>query len=165
MLPLKPPFFFLLLLLAVMNISSCSRPDVTPPSVEPVLENYLHIVKTGNLHDVDRLYFIPLHWRQKQKVYKQFQKQQDLIQQQKMRLTVQTFKQKGRWAVAVMAGNLAGKIQTHPLWLFYYDARWQVVSPVIFKTAPVRSMMDLYREQKELRAWYEREQLQTESKK
>lgn len=165
MLTLKHPVFFLLTLIVSLNFSACSRPEVTPPSVEPVFSTYLKLLESGKLKDVDLLYFMPLHWRQKQKIYKHFQQQHDLIKQKKITLKVGLFKQKGRWAVAMLESTQSGKRQTNPLWLFYYDARWQLVSPLIFKTGPVRSMMDLYREQKELRTWYEREQLQAQNKK
>lgn len=154
---IKCYFQFLFILLLGTHLSACSRPEVTPPSVEPVLLRYLDVLQTGNLEEVEQLYFMPLHWRSQQKMYKHFSEQYKLLAQKKLSLSVISFKQKGRWALSVIERKQSGESQVNPLWFFYYDHRWQVISPVIFKTAPVRSMMDLYREQNDLRSWYETE--------
>ena len=145
---------WLILLLTVHSLSSCSRPEVTPPSVEPSFKTYMSILEKGDLKEAKNFYFMPLHWRRQQKMYNHFSQEHQLITEKKLSLTFLEFKQKGRWAVAAVKRNKFGVISISPLWFFYYDNRWQVISPVIFKTAPVRSMIDLFREQIELRPWY-----------
>ncbi len=145
---------WLILLLTVHSLSSCSRPEVTPPSVEPLFKTYLTTLEKGDLKDVRKSYFMPLHWRRQQKLYNHFSQQHQLLTENKLSLTFLDFKQKGRWAVAALKKNESGVNSISPLWFFFYDDHWQVVSPVIFKTAPVRSMIDLFREQKKLRSWY-----------
>lgn len=108
---------------------------------------------------MEQTYFMPLHWRHKEKMIKHFQHEHELIKQNKLTLRSLSVKQKGRWALSVIESNQEGETQINQLWFFYYDSRWQVVSPVIFKTGPVRAMMDLYREQNDLRLWYGNERL------
>ncbi|MDX2507478.1 MAG: hypothetical protein QNL62_23805 [Gammaproteobacteria bacterium] len=112
------------------------------------------------MKQAEQLYFMPLHWRHKEKIFKHFKQEHELVKQRKLRLKFIQVKQQGRWALSVLESTLINtkgtpQVQNNPLWFFYYDDRWQVISPVIFKTGPVRAMMDLYREQHELRAWYE----------
>ncbi|MCK5916889.1 MAG: hypothetical protein KAG34_00595 [Cocleimonas sp.] len=146
------------MLIIGLNLSACSRPDATPPSVEPTLLSYLNTLEKGELKALDQLYFMPLHWRHQQKIYKQFNQQHELLKQKKLIFKMMSFKQKGRWALSAIEHNQSGKIQIKPVWFFYYENRWQFVSPIIFKTGPVRSMMNLHREQNDLRAWYANEQ-------
>ena len=108
---------------------------------------------------MEQTYFMPLHWRHKEKMIKHFQQEHELIKQNKLTLRSLSVKQKGRWALSVIESNQEGETLINQLWFFYYDGRWQVVSPVIFKTGPVRAMMDLYREQNDLRLWYDNERL------
>ena len=152
--PIKYYFLMLSVLIISMNLSSCSQPEVTPPSVEPTLAKYLTVLQTGDLKALDQLYFMPLHWRHQQKIYKHFKQQHALVKQKKRGFKMLSFKQKGRWALFAIENNQSEKREVKRLWFFYYDDRWQVVSPVIFKTGPVRAMMNLYREQNDLHAWY-----------
>ena len=146
--------FYSLLIILSVTLSSCSQPEVSPPSVEPLLVTYINILHKGDLKEAKNFYFMPLHWRHQQKMYKHFKQQHKLLLEKKLSLKFISVKQKGRWAVATLESNEAGVKNIKPVWFFYYDKRWQVISPVIFKTAPVRSMIDLYREQKELSIWY-----------
>ena len=151
--------FHYLLLLASICLSACSQPQITPPSIEPVLKNYLSVLRSGEIEQMEQTYFMPLHWRHKEKMVKKFQHEHELIKLNKLTLRSLSVKQKGRWALSVIERNQEGETRIHQLWFFYYDGRWQVVSPVIFKTGPVRAMMDLYREQNDLRLWYDNERL------
>ncbi len=151
-------YFLLVLMLFGFNfLVSCGKPEVNPPTVEPVLSNYFKILQNGDYKQAERVYFMPLHWRQKEKIFKYFNQEHELIKQKALSLKVISVKQKGRWALAVMERSQSGETLINQLWFFYYDGRWQVISPVIFKTGPVRAMMDLYREQNVLWLWFERE--------
>ena len=150
----KTNLLYSFLIFLSITLASCSQPEVSPPSVEPILKAYIDILHKGNLEEAKNFYFIPLHWRHQQKIYKHFSQQNKLLTEKKLSLKPLTLKQKGRWAVAAMENNEEGVKTVKPLWFFYYDKRWQVVSPIIFKTGLVRSMIDLHREQKELRTWY-----------
>lgn len=150
--------------LVSFNLASCNQADTTPPTVDKVLVDYIDVLKTGDLKRVERTYFMPLHWRQKEKIFKEFNRTSELVKQGKLTLKFIDVKQKGRWALSILEetvvnNNKENTAHNAQVWFFYYDGRWQVVSPYIFKTAPVRAMMDLYREQNELRLWYENEQL------
>lgn len=85
--------------------------------------------------------------------------------QEKLSIRSIAVKQKGRWALSIMEHHQSGETLINQLWLFYYDGRWQVISPVIFKTGPVRAMMDLYREQNDLRLWYKKKWYKEEQNK
>ena len=150
----KTNLFYSLLIFLSITLLSCSQPAVTPPSVDPILKAYIDILHKGDLKEAKNFYFLPLHWRHQQKIYKHFNQQNKLLTEKKLSLKLLTLKQKGRWAVAAIESNEEGVKAVNPHWFFYYDERWQVVSPVIFKTSLVRSMIDLHREQKELRIWY-----------
>ena len=141
-----------------MNISACGRPEVTPPSVEPIVSDYIGVLENGNVKRVEQLYFMPLHWRHKERLFKHFMDEHDLIKREKLVRRFLSFKQKGRWALAVVESDQDGETRIDQAWFFYYDGRWQVISPVVFKTPLVRAMMDLYREQNDLRVWYKNEQ-------
>lgn len=147
-------FLMSLFLMGSLFLAGCSRPEVTPPTVEPAALTYLEALRTGNLKQVDKLFFIPLHWRYKQKLYKQFSQDHELISQKRLTLRMLSSKQIGRWGVSIIESNQSGEISLIPHWFFYYDNQWQFVSPLTFKAKTIRSMMDLYREQEELRVWY-----------
>ncbi|CAA6809282.1 MAG: Unknown protein [uncultured Thiotrichaceae bacterium] len=154
---ISPHFLILLFLIASLLLAGCSRPEVTPPNVELASSAYLDALQTGDLKQVDKLFFIPLHWRYKQKLYQQFSQDHEQISQKKLTLRMLSSKQAGRWGISIIESNQAGEINLIPHWFFYYDNQWQFVSPLIFKTKTVRSMLDLYREQKALRLWYDTE--------
>ena len=151
-------FLRLLILLSFTNLSACGRPEVTPPPIEPVISDYIRVLHSGNLEQVEQLYFVPLHWRHKEKMFEHFRQDYELIKQNKLRLRSISVNQKGRWALSVIESNREGKTHIRQLWFFYYDGRWQAISPVIFGTGPVRAMMDLYREHDDLRLWYKDQQ-------
>lgn len=147
----------LLFTMSSLLLAGCSQPEVTPPSVEPASSAYLDALRAGDLKQVDKLLFIPLHWRYKQKLYKQFSQDHERISQKKLTLRMLSSKQAGRWGISIIERNQSGEITLIPHWFFYYDNQWQFISPLIFKTKTVRSMLDLYREQKELKLWYDTE--------
>ena len=155
--PQSKRYLLLMALTGLITLSACGQPEVIPPSVEPVLSNYLNVLHSGNLKQAERLYFMPLHWRSKEKIFKLFKKEHELIKQNKLSIRFISVKQNGRWALSMLEHSQAGETLINQLWFFYYDGRWQVISPVIFKTGPVRAMMDLYREHNELRLWYKKE--------
>ncbi len=141
-------------LIIFFSLSACEQEKLIPPSVEPVLSDYIKILHSGDLKQAEHLYFMPLHWRQKEKIFKAFMKEHELLKQNKKYIRLLSFKQKGRWAISILEQRQSGKTQIKPLWLFYYGGRWQVISNIIYNTAPVQAMMDLYREQNDLEFWY-----------
>ncbi len=146
----------IIIVLTLIALYSCNKPEVHPPNIKEALNQYQFVLKNGNRKQFEQLYFMPLHWRNKEKLLKSFNKQQQALNSAELILQIKSSKQKGRWAVAVLVVNKDKKEQSlKPLWLFYYDEHWQVISPVIFHTATVRSMMNLYKEQEELLQWYQ----------
>jgi len=148
----------MVIIVTLIAVCSCNKPEVYPPNIKEVLNDYLLVLEKGSRKQFEHLYFMPLHWRNKEKLLKAFKKQQQALNSSSLSYDIKSSQQKGRWAVAVLlvTENKNGDKQhsIEPLWLFYYDKHWQVISPVIFHTATVRSMMDLYKEQEELLQWY-----------
>lgn len=143
-----------ILLLSFFILTSCNKPEIKIPDVDTTLDSYLKVLSSGDKKQFEALYFIPLHWRNKQKLYKYFKQLQSLYRAGNLSIQIQNHMQSGRWAVAITQVHSKGTTSIEPLWLFFYNEHWQIISRVIFHTSTVRSMMNTDRKQDKLRQWY-----------
>ena len=146
--------YAILFMLLLLGLNACNKPEVTPPSVLDSLNQFKPLLEKGSRKEFENLYFMPLHWRNKEKLLKAFKLQHNQVKQKTLDYAIKSFKQKGRWAVAILIKTQGNKQSVEPLWLFYYNKHWQIISPIIFHTSTVRSMMNLYQEQEELTQWF-----------
>ncbi len=144
----------IILSLSLLILTTCNKPEIKIPDVNATLDNYLKVLSSGDKKQFEALYFIPLHWRNKEKLYKYFQHLHQLYRTGKLSIHIKTYQQSGRWAVAVIETKTDETLSIEPLWLFFYDGHWQIISKVIFHTSTVRSMMNKYPQQDNLRQWY-----------
>jgi hypothetical protein len=161
------PTLFVLTVLAFF-LTACSEPQVEVKPAKPSVQAYLQNLQVGDRDKLLMTYFMPLHWRVKEKVYKAFDAEHQALAEGKLKLSLLDLKQSGRWAVAVLRSEKQledGSWQTtiEPAWFFFYDGRWQYISPAIYKTGPVRNMMDLFREQEALQEWFWQQKQQLEA--
>lgn len=149
------------LILPIIWLAGCGKPAVEPTPASPTVKQYFNALHSGDESQFKRLYFEPLSWRKSGKLIEAFRQTHKELEAGNLKLSVEKIKQNGRWALAVV------KVQTHsedsdtsfennyePYWFFYYDERWQYISPTLAHTDPVRAMMDLYREQTKLELWF-----------
>lgn len=146
--------YAILFLLFLLGLNACNIPEEKPPSVLTSLNQFKPLLENGSRKEFENLYFIPLHWRNKEKLLKAFKLQHSQFKQKKVDYVIKSFNQKGRWAVAILVKTQENKQSVEPLWFFYYNKHWQIISPIIFHTATVRSMMNLYTDQEELLQWF-----------
>ncbi len=149
------------LFLPFIWLAGCGKPEVTPTSATPAVQQYFTALQNGDESRLKWLYFEPLSWRKSGKLIEAFRQTHQDIVKGSLKLTVEKIKQNGRWALAVVNvqthpkdSDTAFKSEYKPYWFFYYDERWQYISPTLAHTGPVRSMMDLYREQTKLELWF-----------
>ncbi len=147
-----------LVLFTLLVLCACSKPEIKIPDVKRTLNNYHLLLSSGNLKQFEAHYFIPLHWRNKEKLYKHFEQLHHLYSSGQLTIQIKKHRQSGRWAVVVLETRLRGKSAVEPLWLFFYDGHWQVIDRVIFHTSTVRAMMNTYPQQENLRQWFLKQQ-------
>jgi len=144
------------LIMGILIINGCSQPQVTPPPINQFSQSYfqsIHGSKT-TLKQISNYYFMPTSWRYQNKIKKQIEQQQNHLKTKQLTLEPIATKQSGRWGIIVVKKENAKGIFYNPIWVFYYDKKWQIISPTIFHEGVVRNMLDLYREQEGLVKWY-----------
>ncbi len=144
----------IILSLSLLILTACNKSEIKIPDVDTTLDNYLKVLSSGDKKQFEALYFIPLHWRNQERLYKHFKQTQDLYRTGNLSIQIENYMQSGRWAVAITKIHSRGTTSIEPLWLFFYNEHWQIISRVIFHTSTVRSMMNTYRQQNKLRQWY-----------
>ncbi len=151
------------LLILIGLLSGCSKPEVHPTDANPTVQQFFSDLKSGHETHLKTEIFEPLSWRRSAKLITQFRETHQAIAQGTLKLTPLKIKQKGRWAIAAVKaekwikdeqGQEKWTTEIQPYWFFYYDGRWQYISPILAGTREVKAMMDLYREQDELRRWF-----------
>jgi len=167
------PFLFLLLLAA------CQQPSGDFPPAETDAREYIDWLNRpyslekipGNPHpagvsraDLNRYFFLPLRPGTLRALQEGVQRTRQQLREDKRPVRLQSLRQKGRWAVAILdfapqaslpkgIRDKEGADRQQVLWLFFYKNRWRVIAPPLYKSKEVLSMMNLYPEHQELNRW------------